>query len=155
MKNTLEEKTINNEEPLLVVDERSGFYIFGGLFLLVAFFLLFFILINTDLIILKLLSVIFLWIGFDILTNLLSFEKIIVYEDKMIIERNFLKDIKIKIDDIKNINLCGSNLIMSSVTFYTNKKNFFKLNKSLLVYALKNEDIFNIKILINKIKQGV
>ena len=155
MKNILREKIQNNEEPLLVVDERSGFYIFGGLFGVVVFFLFFLMLINTEIIILKIFGLLFLWLGFDILTNLLSFEKIIVYGDKIVIERNFLKDINIKTEDIEAINSYGGSLILSTIGFYTKNRNFLGFKKYFSIYALKDDDKYCLRDLMNKIKQGV
>ena len=90
MNEVLKEKTENSDEPLLVVEDRSVFYIFGGLFSVFLFFFISLILFLVNMWWLKIVSMLFAWIGSDILINLLSFERPIVYEGSVIIERNFL-----------------------------------------------------------------
>lgn len=150
MNETLKEKVKNSDEPLLIVEDRSIFYIFGGLFSVFLFFFISFILFVMNIWWLKIVSMLFAWIGSDILINLLSFERAIVYEGRVIIERNFLKDIKIKIEDIEVVSPYGGSLILSTIGFYTNNKNFLGFKKSFSIYALSIKDKYSLKELLEK-----
>ncbi|MDR0468236.1 MAG: hypothetical protein LBG67_05235 [Campylobacteraceae bacterium] len=142
LKVELEDKE-HKEKPIFEVKKRSVFCI-----VIFLFWNLFFTLIGNIMSVLALLSifkirshempiasfVILLGVGclyhyMGVLIDILSFKKIAIYEDYILIERRFLfmKDVKIKISDIISINTIsgGAYSINSWKRIVTTNKNFY------------------------------
>jgi len=158
MNEVLKEKVKNSDEPLLVVEDRSVFYIFGGLFLVLLFIFFSIMMFLANSIFLKIIGILILIYGLRIFLDLLVFEKMAIYENHISIERNFLKDIKIKIEDISMLSLAGGHLILSTITIYIKKKNILGFKSYIQVNALSGKDEDRVKkaieTQITKINQG-
>ena len=154
MNEVLKEKTENSDEPLLIVEDRSIFYIFGGLFSVFLFFFISLILFLVNMWWLKIVSMLFLWVSMDTGKDLFLFDKIVIYEKDILIIRYFLNDIKIDIKDIETISMEGEKMLLSALTIYTKKRNFLKLKKSFSIYALNIEDKYGIKKLLERLNQS-
>ncbi|MDR0467580.1 MAG: hypothetical protein LBG67_01870 [Campylobacteraceae bacterium] len=155
------------EKPIFEVKRHSVISVFIGLLLIlgISMPLMFLVLFPAILSIAGIISISIQSSGFSILflgacnllsiyvlIDILSFKKIAIYEDYVLIKRNFLaRDTKIKISDIEFI--CGYGMFSCSTMFLTNNKNFLRLNKSFSVYALYDEDIFEIREIVRKIKE--
>ena len=94
----------------------------------------------------------FLYFSIQMLLCILSFKKIAIYEEYVLIKRNFLKkDIKIKISDIK-FTYQGGRYPVNCITLVVNKS--FLKRKSFSVYALYVKDMFEIeRIIEEKLKE--
>ena len=98
------------------------------------------------------LGVCFLYIGIKVLIDILSFKKIAIYDDYVLIKRNFLtRDAKIEISDIE-FTYQGASYPVHCITFVVNKR-FLKV-KDFSVYALCYKNMTEIeRIIEEKLKE--
>jgi len=91
--------------------------------------------------------------GVYILIDILSFKKIAIYENYVLIKRNFLaRDAKIKISDIDLVDTTGQALL-EYITFCINVKRSLRV-KIFTIFALYDEDMLEIeRIVKEKIKE--
>jgi hypothetical protein len=150
------EEDIGDEEIIYRVDKRKWFYIWAG-DMLPASLLLFisiatFMSINTKIWQICV-AVIFFLIGMRMLMSTITFDELIIYKDKIIIRRFFVRDECIYISNIKSVVTGTYAMMMTDLLFvYKNKRGYAPILR-LSVPSLYDDDLCEIEKIIKTLQQ--
>lgn len=151
MANENQEKLETNDEILYRVNERNPVYIFGDIFLVISFIFISFIAFSSDKIIYDILGILFLLFAFYIFIALTTFNELIIYKDRVEIDRKFFGISIIKINEIKHVLVNGR--FFSEWLFFQLKNSRFSHFKYLIT-SLRIEDEYEIQQIINDLIKG-
>jgi hypothetical protein len=153
--NIAEQETDNEEEIIYRVNKRNIFYILGGDILPTSLLLFMSIpmltAVNTNVKLICIGLILFI-IGMHFLLSTITFNEFIIYKDRVVIRRFFVKDECIYISNIKSVET-ASRLLMKDLFFICKNERRYAFMLRLSIPSLHDKDTYKIEEIIKNLQQ--
>jgi hypothetical protein len=137
----MSENETENNKIVYQLERRNPFYVFfGDLCPSILFLCLSYAIVKSDnpSLVVECIGILLVVISTYFLLESITFKKITIYKDRVVVDKLFFGKSSITIDDIKNVNIGGANIVWKCLDFAHKTKRLSPIKYS--ITALYDED---------------